>query len=115
LPSRYLYLKTKLSETILGGVVADNFVKLSYMNSDMIIDLKGQPIKHETYGIVWLNPKEYFAPKDIYEVEAYSSYILWCVGGAVVFWLTISLSTDKTVMPVLLLLLGLQQFFYISC
>jgi|LauGreDrversion4_2_1035121.scaffolds.fasta_scaffold75305_5 hypothetical protein len=31
------------------------------------------------------------------------------------FWLTISLLTNKTVMPVLLIFLSLQQFFYLGC
>lgn len=73
----------------------------------MIEDFNGYPIKHDTYGTAWLEPEEYFKPRDIADVESYSQYILWCIGGAVVFWLTIAIATDKTVMPVFLVLLGI--------
>jgi hypothetical protein len=81
----------------------------------MIEDFNGEALKQDTYGTVWLEPEEYFKPSDKADVESYSQYILWCVGGAVIFWLTIAIATDKTVMPVFLLVLGMQQYFYISC
>jgi hypothetical protein len=40
---------------------------------------------------------------------------MWFLGGGIIYWLTISILTNKTVMPVLFVLLALQQFFYIGC
>jgi hypothetical protein len=57
----------------------------------------------------------YFKDGDKLDVENYTKYILWFIGGGLFFWSTLALMTNKTVMPVLLLFLALQQFFYIGC
>lgn len=107
LPSSFLYLKTKLSEDILGGVYVDNFIDIRYKNTGSIKDTNNKEIKTSAYGKAWINQYEHFKDMDKEEVENYARYILWFIGGGVIFWLTIAFSTDKTLMPVLFILLAL--------
>jgi hypothetical protein len=52
-------------------------------------------------------PYEHFKDQDKEEVEQYTRYILWFIGGGITFWLTISILTDKTILPVLFVALAL--------
>ena len=54
-----------------------------------------------------MNKGVFFKEGDKIDVENYTKYILWFIGGGLFFWLTIALLTNKTVMPVLLILLAL--------
>jgi hypothetical protein len=38
LPSRYLFLKTKIYEDLKGGVFKDTFVNVQYKNTKSVID-----------------------------------------------------------------------------
>lgn len=64
-------------------------------------------MKRGTYGRVWLNKEKFFKTEDKQDVENYAKYILWFVGGGLCFWLTLSLLTNKTTMPALLIFLAL--------
>jgi len=86
-----------------------------YKNTQNIVDFNGKEIKASTYGKAWINPYEHFKDQDKLDVENYARYILWVVAGGITFWLTASILTNKTVMPVVFIFLAFQQFFYIGC
>ena len=54
-----------------------------------------------------MNKGVYFKDGDKLDVENYTKYILWSIGGGLFFWFTLALLTNKTVMPILLLFLAL--------
>jgi len=106
MPSSFIYLKTELNADIIGGVYMDNLIDIKYLNTKSIIDFNGREIKANTYGKSWLNRYQNFALKDKLDVENYSRYILWFIAGGIVYWLTFGIFTNKSVLPVLFLILA---------
>lgn len=60
MPSSYLYLKTKYTETVVGGVYMDHMIEVKYRNTGSIIDTNKKELKASTYGRAYVNPYEYF-------------------------------------------------------
>jgi hypothetical protein len=79
------------------------------------LDQNGKDLKTSTYAKAWLTKGNFFKEVDKIDVENYARYILWFLSGGLFFWGTIALFTNKTVMPVLLIFLAIQQFFFLGC
>jgi hypothetical protein len=115
MPSRYLYLKMVKGFNITGSFFRDDSIEIKYMNTYSIVDINSFDIKRLTYGRVRVHFHTPFKLQDRLEAETWARYILWVAAGAFTFWLTIGLITCKSLMPCLIIILSMQQLFYIGC
>ena len=112
MPSRYVYILTNITDSIIGGAYYDNLVSISYGgggssrmldssgdSSGMIYDENGYELKNSTTSYAYLNPSVPFYWVDKDNAGFYGKLTLGFVSGTITFWFLISFVSGKTSLP----------------